>query len=166
MRSETASRTPEGDDGDDGLELRRNRFGSQEVRVADVTLASTAGSVGAGLSPGADLRVGFRLLPREPVDDRPAIVVSVRRTSDGLICLEANSEADGIRLPRAQGPIDVDLALGRLDLQPGAYSVDVGVYRSDWSYAYDYHWAAYELRIAGDHAAGVLRGDHRWTVDA
>ena len=59
----------------------------------------------------------------------------------------------------------VELELERLDLLPGEYLIDVGVYRADWAYAFDYHWQAYPLRVLGGTGEkGVFRPPHRWEV--
>ena len=52
-------------------------------------------------------------------------------------------------LGRLDRPIALSLRLDRLDLEPGSYRFDVGVYERDWTYVYDYHWQAYPLEVAG-----------------
>jgi hypothetical protein len=67
------------------------------------------------------------------------------------------------KLPALQG--EVNLRLARLDLAPGAYYVDVGVYAGDWSVTYDYHWHVYTLAISGaDDGKGPLRPPSEWNV--
>ena len=61
--------------------------------------------------------------------------------------------------------LGVDLEFERLDLLPGNYLVDVGVYRGDWEFAYDFHWQAYSLKVVGAQSdKGVFRPPHRWEV--
>jgi lipopolysaccharide transport system ATP-binding protein len=69
----------------------------------------------------------------------------------------------------ALGDVDserlVTLVLDRLDLVPGDYFVDVGVYEGDWRYAYDFHWHVYPLTVLGDSSdGGVFRPPHRWRI--
>ena len=70
-----------------------------------------------------------------------------------------------MRLGRVADSVTVELQLERLDLLPGEYLIDVGAYRSDWAYAFDYHWQAYPLRVLGGTGEkGVFRPPHRWEV--
>jgi lipopolysaccharide transport system ATP-binding protein len=62
----------------------------------------------------------------------------------------------------------VTLALDRLDLAPGRYLVDVGLYRADWDVVYDFHWHAVEIEI-GDRPPSTrapLHPPRRWRVDS
>jgi lipopolysaccharide transport system ATP-binding protein len=147
MRSATMERTPVAAADGDGLELRRNRFGSQEVRIASVAVRAGDSADAAELASGAGLRVTLELEADTPVED-PIVGVSVHRAGDGVVCLDLSSEATDLRLG-AVSRCTVELAIERLDLVPGDYLVDVGVYPRDWSYAYDYHWQAYPLRVTG-----------------
>jgi lipopolysaccharide transport system ATP-binding protein len=61
-------------------------------------------------------------------------------------------------------PLTVVLLLDRLDLEPGSYRVDVGVYERDWAYVYDYHWQAYPLELVGGGGSG-FGPRRRWTAD-
>ena len=148
MRSETMDRTPAaapvGDDG--GLELHRNRFGSQEVRIAEVAVEASEVPSGSGL------RVTLSLEAEPPVED-PIVGVSIHRARDGVVCLDISSELADLQLGRVSR-CTVELAIERLDLVPGDYLIDVGVYPRDWSYAYDYHWQAYPLSVTGRGGGG------------
>jgi lipopolysaccharide transport system ATP-binding protein len=58
------------------------------------------------------------------------------------------------------------LNIDRLDLTPGAYFVNVGVFDSDWSHAYDFHWHVYQLHVEGGSAhKGILAPPCRWAMD-
>jgi lipopolysaccharide transport system ATP-binding protein len=50
--------------------------------------------------------------------------------------------------------------LDRLDVEPGAYRLAVGVYAKEWAYAYDYHWQAYPITVVGGGGFGPIR---RWS---
>jgi lipopolysaccharide transport system ATP-binding protein len=61
--------------------------------------------------------------------------------------------------------VTVSVTFERLDLLPGDYVLDAGIYRSDWDFAYDFHWNAYRLRVVGRGGdKGVFRPPHRWEV--
>jgi lipopolysaccharide transport system ATP-binding protein len=136
------------------------RFGTAEVQITDVRVAP------AQLVSGNDataVRVEIDLVPREPVDD-PIVGISLHRVNDFTTVLDVSTDTDGLRLGRVDRPLSVSIAFDRLDVQPGSYRFDVGVYERDWTYAYDYHWHAYPIEVlsSGSNAFGPAR---RWSVD-
>jgi lipopolysaccharide transport system ATP-binding protein len=160
MQSATLDRTPAQGRGtpEHGLELRRNRYGSQEATIDAVSLERE-------IQTGAELRVGLDLSSRNgPVDD-PIVGVAIHRVADGVICYESSTESDGLRLGTLDGRLRVELSFDRLDLLPGEYRLDAGLYRADWAFAYDFHWQAYPLRVVGSRRdKGIFRPPHRWEV--
>ena len=166
MHSTTVERTPAPSGEPQGdLELRRNRLGTQEASIDSVRLSGADGLPVSEMASGRSLTVSLEVAGRPgPVSD-PVVGVTVNRVSDGVVCYESTTEAAGVRLGTVDGPVTVELEFERLDLIPGDYVVDVGIYRSDWEYAYDYHWHAYPLRVVGPrHDKGVFRPPHRWNV--
>jgi lipopolysaccharide transport system ATP-binding protein len=166
MHSETRDRTPAPYGATGALELRRNRFGSQEATIEDVVLRDGAGRPVASLASGGALEVGFRVRtpPGRPVR-APIAGVTIVRAADGTVCYDTNTANGGVALGDVAGERLVTLALDRLDLVPGDYFVDLGVYEGDWRYAYDFHWHVYPLTVLGDSSdGGVFRPPHRWTV--
>jgi lipopolysaccharide transport system ATP-binding protein len=165
MLTATIDRTPAAARGGGGLELRRNRYGSQEVTIESVALAHADGSPADEIVSGAPLAVSLELHDAAgPVRDA-IVAIAIRRASDGVVCLDSNTENDGISLGIIEEPTVVTIAYERVDLLPGAYDVEVGVYASDWEYAYDAHFDAYPLRVVGaQEAKGVFRVVHRWSV--
>jgi lipopolysaccharide transport system ATP-binding protein len=166
MHSRTRDRTPapEGRTGD--LELRRNRFGSQEATIEHVELRDGLGHSIAELSTGASLDVSFivRTPPGRPVR-APIVGVTILRATDGTICYDTNTANDGVLVHEIADECRFSLLFERLDLIPGEYFVDVGVYEKEWSHAYDHHWHVYLLRVLGSSAdGGVFRPPHRWEV--
>jgi lipopolysaccharide transport system ATP-binding protein len=166
MRSATLERTPAPPAGAVGdLELRRNRLGSQELTIDSVTLRGPSGEQVRELDTGRSLTVSLQLSRRGPTVKDPIVGVTIHRTSDGVVCYDASTESDGVRLGTVDGRLTVELGFERLDLLPGDYVLDVGVYRHDWEFAYDFQWQAYPLRILGSRAdKGVFRPPHRWEV--
>jgi lipopolysaccharide transport system ATP-binding protein len=138
------------------LRLGENRFGTLEVEIAEVRIAHER----EGRS--ARVRVDVDLDPRVEVR-QPIVAVALHRLADGRKILDVNTQGDGVTLEKLAGPTRVALCLEPLDLEPGAYRVDVGVYEARWSYVYDYHWQAYELEVHADRdAPGPPR---RWIVE-
>jgi lipopolysaccharide transport system ATP-binding protein len=138
-----------------GLELRRNRFGSQEVRLEDVRLNGTRE---ASIEPGGALRLDARLVAAS-LPTTVIIGMSVWRARDQIELVKTHTELGSIRVDQA-----VVLSIERLDLAPGDYLVDVGAYDADWHAAYDYHWGAYRLHVVGHRRAdgGALHPPVRW----
>ena len=167
MHSATLDRTPppQPDGPVSGLELRHNRYGSQEPTIDAVTLHDAAGEVAPEILTGSGLTVALTLTSRNgPVSD-PIVGVAIHRVSDGVICYESSTESDGVRLGTLDGQVRVELRFDRLDLLPGEYLLDAGLYRSDWEFAYDFHWQAYSLRVVGSQGdKGIFRPPHRWEV--
>ena len=166
MHEATLDRTPPAGPGDEGeLELRRNRLGSQEATIDRVTLLGPDATPTDAIATGRGLTVSVQLSARaQPVRD-PIVGITIRRPSDGVVCYESTTESDGLRLGTLDGPMTVQLQFERLDLLPGEYLLNAGVYRADWEYAYDFHWQAYALRVVGQHREkGVFRPPHRWQV--
>jgi lipopolysaccharide transport system ATP-binding protein len=159
MRSRTLEVTPppSGAETADGLELRRNRFGSQELRLEGVRLN---GAGEAQIEPGGALAVDARLV----AGPQPAAVVlgmTIWRATDQLEVVKSHAELGTVRSDQL-----VRITVDRLDLAPGRYVVDVGAYHADWSAAYDYHWGVHGLHVAGVPRAdgGVLEPPVRWTA--
>lgn len=147
-----------------GLELDKTRFGSLEMEIRDVRLMDGLGQEVDSVLAGAPLRVEIDYYAPEPIT-APIVGVTLTR-ADNLICYDTSSAADGLILPTVEGAGRMELVLERLDLGAGSYFVDVGVYKSDWSYTYDYHWHVYPLQVnAPPGEKGVIHAPHRWKLE-
>jgi lipopolysaccharide transport system ATP-binding protein len=165
MHVETLERTPDPDHAEGTLVLRENRFGTQELTIEDVTLVHADGGATDAIRSGAALGVNMTLVPgAEGVQD-PIVSVTITRQDDEVVCYETSTDGDGIALGWTDAPLPVSLTFPRLDLIPGRYMVDVGVYEGSWSYSYDYHWHVYPLAVTGaEPDKGVFRPGHSWQV--
>jgi len=162
MRAETERRaalTPATRDGESAeLRLGENRFGTLEVEIATVRIAKPGpGDRNTGLAVEIDLE------PQVSVDD-PVVGLSLQRVADGARVLDVSTAADGALLGRLDGPRTVTLCLDRLDVQPGLYRFDVGVYERAWNHVYDYHWQAYPVEIGPAGAGGSFGPPRRWSA--
>jgi lipopolysaccharide transport system ATP-binding protein len=168
MQSRTLEVTPEADEEteDTELELQTNRFGSQEMQIDQVEIGGRKGS--------GRVRSGDTLTVRavvRPINKTGAVAftVAVEREGDDVKCLDINTDLDDIHVDVSPGTeVTVDLQLPALELRPGRYWLDVGVFPLNWSHAYDYHYHAYPLQVTGpsdDPEEPVYRPDNRrWTV--
>lgn len=169
MRSETERQTPSGEMvlvTPSGIELRmnENRFGSQEIQITDVRLISQSGSPISELSGGEALRIELDYRATNPIPS-PIFGITITK-EDGFVCYDTSTAAAGIELPSVHGAGTLSLVCERLDLMGGEYYIDVGVYKGDWSYAFDYHWHAYPIKISiSDGEKGILRPPHHWEFE-
>lgn len=169
MQTETRRRTPASwpairlrEDGE--LRLNQNRLGSLEMEIQNVRLLDSGGNAVSRLESGDPFFVEFQYqIPQESL--APIFGVTITR-ADGLICYDASTATAGLVLPELHGQGKVTLHIERLDLAGGTYFVDVGAYKNDWSYAYDYHWHVYSITIEPQgNEKGVLRPPHRWEIN-
>lgn len=142
------------------LELHKNRFGTQEARIDSVRLLGPwPEDHSAGLT-GSPLRV--EVLASVPEHLQPAALsVKLIRRRDGLMCLDTSTTVSA-----STDLVRVTAGIERLDLSPGEYSFDVGLFSEDWDRTYDFHKAAYELQVTGPGPAGALWAPPvGWTVE-
>lgn len=162
MRSQSQQRTPHRPPQltHSGTELRvnENRFGSQEVEITDVRLLPK------GILMGGDaLCIEIDYFALRPLDT--AIFSMSISQEDGTLCLDVNTASRNISIPKVEGKNTIRLLCDRLDLCSGKYFVNVGVFKEDWSYAYDYHWHVYPLTVESDiPAKGILSPPMRWEM--
>jgi lipopolysaccharide transport system ATP-binding protein len=163
---ETRRRTPTGFGPEltaGGVELRMmdNRFGSMELQVTDVRLLDTQGYRCRHLSRGDQLRIEIDYRSQELLP-APNFGVVIRQ-DDNTVLFDGTIPAAELGLETVQGVGSVALNFERLDLNSGSYHIDVGVYRHDWAYAYDYHWRAYPLAVlAANDVKGSVNPPHGW----
>jgi lipopolysaccharide transport system ATP-binding protein len=165
MLSETYERTPVPAAGSVGqlLELRRNRLGSQEVVIDEVRLLRADGTEGSEIRVGDSLAVAVTAVSHSGAVRDAIVAVAIRRKADAVVCCDSNTETDAVSLGDLTHPTTIALEYERLDLLPGEYDVEVGVYARDWEYAYDVHFDVYPLRVGGrTEASGILAVPHRW----
>ena len=144
MSAETEAMTPDGEDvmteGGTTLQLGSNRFGSQAAQVARVRLVDGWSHAATEVPSGAALAVEVTTHVPESVG-RCLLSVKLRRHDD-VICVDSSTEVDPPGGAKR-------LAIGRLDLAPGRYAIDVGLFTPDWERTLDLHLAAYPLLITG-----------------
>jgi lipopolysaccharide transport system ATP-binding protein len=166
MHSATRDRTPPPEASSGQLELRRNRFGTQEAVIEGVELRDGLGRSVSELETGGALEVSFivRTPPERPVR-APIVGVTISRAADGIGCYDTNTANDGVLVQDIAGARRFVLRFERLDLVPGEYFIDIGAYEQEWRFAYDYHWHVYPLRMTGSSPdGGVFLPPHQWEV--
>src|SRR2546421_7875254 len=135
------------------------RFGTREIEIVGVRVSPERVEAGAA-DGGPSLQIDLVLQPQMIVDD-PIVAVSLHRMSDGLKVLDVSTRGDGAGLGRLDRRATVRLSLDHLDVEPGSYYFDVGVYERDWAYVYDYQWQAHRLDVGGA-GRGSFGPARRW----
>ena len=170
MEHETRRRTPhfphvQRTSGGADLALNKNRFGSLEMEITNVTLLNASGQRTEELTSGQPLAIQITFHAPQPIPS-PIFGLTISK-SDGFICYDTNTESSGVVGTMLSGSGKILLMIERLDLIEDTYFVDVGVYERTWDYAYDFHWHVYPLRITGSPASkGILCPPHRWVWPA
>ncbi|MCL4401976.1 MAG: ABC transporter ATP-binding protein, partial [Acidobacteria bacterium] len=132
-----AFRTPDGLD----LRVRENRFGSLEMEIRNVRMLGPYGAPLTSLDPGDSFSVQIAYAGRSPGYE-PVFGVTIT-DGGGRVCYDTSSDDAGAPDLAMTGDGAVVVQIDALHLEPGSYYLDAGIYRRDWSYAYDYHWRAY-----------------------
>lgn len=162
MRSQTQQRTPDAPAQltQNGVTLRvnENRFGSQEAQITDVRLHPSS-----AIETGDSLRIEIDYQSQQ--DIHAAIFCVTITQTDGTVCMDVNTADMNVPMPPIQNKQTIQLECDRLDLVAGQYFVNVGVFKQDWEYAYDYHWHVYTLLIEADiPGKGVVAPPVRWEI--
>jgi lipopolysaccharide transport system ATP-binding protein len=173
MASETRRRTPQHHPDETTssgrlLRINQNRFGDLQMQITDVRLLDRKGVPVTHLQSGEALNIEISYHAPQPL---PQPVFSVTISSDQTQhCFDCNtselqlleSTADGTA--KLEGKGQLLLRLERLDLSANQYYVDVGVYETNWSHAYDYHWHAHPLVVEGKSGKGILDPPYHWKL--
>jgi lipopolysaccharide transport system ATP-binding protein len=167
MSSETQRRTPlnQADDKrfkNSRLKLRENRFGSMEVEISEVHIVNVNGYRVDKINSGEPLRIEIRY-DAHVLAEAPIFGVTLSK-EDGQICCEIMTEKKQFMLEGSRKKGVMILDIDRLDLSSGEYFVDVGIYKKNWEYAYDYHWHVYPLKVeAINYSKGILVPPYNWS---
>jgi lipopolysaccharide transport system ATP-binding protein len=165
MQAETFVRTPPPEESaEEVLKLRENRFGTQELTIEEVVVEGAETGIA---EPDGPLSVNLRLRRDGSAIPRPIVGVTIYRVDGDVACCEANTESDEISLGEVAGELVVNFSWERVQLLPGEYVIDVGVYQHEWKFAYDYHWHVYPLKVLGNQEASraIFEPDRRrWSV--
>jgi len=128
-----------------------NRFGSLEVAIVDVRLATSDGSA-SEMADGDVLSVEMDYSVSTPVESPIFCITVVDDAGRGRF--STSSDQAGIVIAHDSSSGHLSAKLQSLHLDPGTYFIDVGVYEKNWAFAYDYHARTYPLIIRYGSGAG------------
>ncbi len=132
------------------------RFGSREVELASIDLLSSEGERSAEFQCGEPLHVEIAYFAPEAVRD-PVFFVSING-EEGNVRFKTATDGAFNSIPVVEGHGRLSLKVSDLQLKPGKYYVDVGVWEKDWKYAYDYHSRVHSISFRNG-PAGYSDGD-------
>ena len=144
----------------DGFRANEGRWGSREIEIVDVNIASADGAPGHVFQSGEPLSITMVLRAKQPLED---VVFGVGIFNvEGVCCYGTNTDLEGLRPQPFAGDAQVTFAVESIDLVEGTYKVDVAVHRKD-GYPYDYHRLLYTFRVKSRiHDVGIYRPQHSW----
>lgn len=137
------------------------RKGVGSVQLTSISCRGTEGEPVGSTSHGGALRVLLAYRRHEPVQ-RAHFSVALRRVGSDAPVIDLTTEASGAGAMPLTDEGSVSLSLDRLDLEPGAYWVDAGIYSVDWEVPLDYRWDTARLLVTGSTSSGPVQPPHRW----
>jgi lipopolysaccharide transport system ATP-binding protein len=140
------------------------RSHSREVEIIDVCLWNDRGQL-EEISSGEALVIDLEYFVHQPLEN--AIFSISISDESGQIYFNTNTATPGLQIPVSPGRGQIKLHIERLDLRGGKYDVNVGVFATDWSITYDYHWNLKSFRIAWTpNEETILYPPRRWEINA
>jgi lipopolysaccharide transport system ATP-binding protein len=134
------------------------RFGSMEIIISNIVVES-----GRRLSSGSALKLNIFYSCNRLITE-PIFSVSLLG-SNGDIMMDVNTRSGLVLIPDLIGSGYVTLVIERIDLTPGIYSIDIGIFEREWTYAYDYQRHAEEFEIVGQEGQkGFLSPPAKWKL--
>jgi lipopolysaccharide transport system ATP-binding protein len=127
------------------LRMRQNRFGSLEIEMTDVRVCTGSDPSGLEMNNGDPLSVEIDYVVNQSVE-MPVVSVTVIH-DDGSVCISATTEESALELPKGIRSGEITVRWRQVAVEPGTYFIEVGLYRRDWAYAYDYHARSYPLVV-------------------
>jgi ABC-type polysaccharide/polyol phosphate transport system ATPase subunit len=144
----------------DMFRATEGRWGSREVEITDVGLATADGERAHVFHSGDRLDVKIRLRAALPIDD---VVIGIGIfNAEGVCCYGTNTNIEELKLAQIHGDGEAVFTIDSLDLVEGTYKLDVAVHKLD-GYPYDYHRLLYTFRVKSrTKDVGIYRPRHAW----
>lgn len=134
-------------------------MGSLEVEIVQIQL-SPGTNERAVIRTGGCLTIDVTYAHHAPLQSF-VCTITLLQERNKLIVARCVCGAEGEIRVRDTGTLR--LHVPRVDLAPGAYEVEVGLYPTDFRYAYDYHWNTYRLSVDGEASEGCFQVPASWS---
>ncbi len=139
------------------------RKGTGDVLLTGISCVGTQDAPPGSTFLGGSLTVRLDYL-RQAAVRSAHFGLSLRRVGTDVRLVDLTTDASGAGPVQLQDEGRITVTLDRLDLEPGAYWVDAGVYSGDWETSYDYRWESVRLLVVGLASNGPVQPPHRWSV--
>lgn len=143
------------------------RQGTQEATIAAVRLCRSDGHQVETIRSGEGIMVELEIGVPPSIDD---FALTVGIFSDGHVkCFEATISSVQGTMGKVTSHSSIRCHLKQLPLLPGSYFINVGIYPTDWSYVYDFHWQMHSLnvfheRTSSSQAGGIVAVETNWVI--
>jgi ABC-type polysaccharide/polyol phosphate transport system ATPase subunit len=144
----------------DMFRATEGRWGSREIEITDVMIASSDGERAHVFQSGDRLDVHIRM--RAPLAIEDVVIGIGIFNAEGVCCYGTNTSLEELKLTRIYGDAEAVFTVNSIDLVEGTYKLDVAVHKFD-GYPYDYHRLLYTFRIKSrTKDVGIYRPKHIW----
>jgi lipopolysaccharide transport system ATP-binding protein len=137
------------------------RSGDGRVEIAAVRMNSVDGEA-TMIVRGEPLVIEVDVVVHEPVEEVVFGISGYGRRGD--LCFDLATAYDKVVVGPLTGKHTLRLTLHRVDLSPGPYTMDLGVYAPEFAHVHDFHGGAYTFEVMGDPNPGVLDPPRQWQV--
>jgi lipopolysaccharide transport system ATP-binding protein len=138
------------------------RRGNGQVLIEAIECISTGDGPPGTVPLGGGLTVRLEYRSDAPVGGAH-VSVALRRVATELPVVDLTTGASGAGTVLLGASGGITLTLERVDLEPGDYWVDAGIYSADWETVYDYRWDRVRLTVLGHPSSnGCVQPPHRW----
>ena len=134
------------------------------IRITDVTLLRGDGEPSPLFQTGGGMTIRIGYAAERPIDGA-AIAIDIH-SADGVYCTGINTRMDRCALGTLRGEGAVELAIPRLALLPGCYTISAGILDPAGLRPLDLHARAYPFSVASDRRDfGFVYLEHNWRHD-
>lgn len=149
------------------LNAQGSRQGTQEATITSVRLLSMDKEIVEPLTDGQDLTIELGIELHIAVTDLACTVGIFSETH--VKCFEAIISSMKTTFGTVHPHSMLQCRMKSLPLLPGTYFVNVGLFPTDWSFVYDFHWQMHPFTVVSEEvptvsAAGVVSLQTEWTI--
>ena len=144
------------------------RQGTQEASIIEVSYRNIEELPISELNSGASLIIDLSYQLAQPLDDMAFILGFYNEAN--VKCYETTILSLRALVGELQETGTFRCNLPEVPLMPGRYNVNVGLYPTDWSYLYDYHWRIHSIDVTSrrymgrSDASGIVALQPIWSV--
>ncbi|MBN1233328.1 MAG: ABC transporter ATP-binding protein [Candidatus Coatesbacteria bacterium] len=151
------------DDLNDNQQVGKGRFGTKEVVIRGVRFLDKDRNEKKCFETGESLIMQMKYYAKIPIEDA-VFGFSIFR-NDYFYVYGINTKWDSVKTGRIEKEGFIELILDPLLLLPGEYLITADIFRSDATFAYDFHSLAYRFEVTSDKPDhGVAIQPHFWNI--